>query len=112
MNTRQDEDGDTAESVGVRQRTEVLAALDGLTNGTGADAPQFRAGEAVAYEWALGRAESSPATARGGRGVPDLVVLTAELDAVTAQLEEAKTDYLRGLRAALTWLCGYQSEPG
>ncbi|MEU0599956.1 hypothetical protein ABZ484_17205 [Streptomyces sp. NPDC006393] len=92
MNTRKDEGGDETEPVGVRQRAEVLAALDVLTNGRGADSPQFRAGEAVAYEWALGRAESSPATARGGRGVPDLVVLTAELDAVTAQLEEASTD--------------------
>ncbi|MFI9255175.1 hypothetical protein [Streptomyces sp. NPDC053069] len=116
MNTREDRDGGEAESVGVRQRSEVSSALAALTDGQGAQSPQFRAGEAVAYEWALGRADSSPVTGRGVPGPPDLALLTAELDAVTVQLEDTgnlpgNTDYLRGLHAGLTWVCGYGTEP-
>lgn len=105
------------ERVGARSRSEVVSALDTATAGQGAAASQFQAGQAAAFEWALGRVESSPVTARGGRGGPDLTLLTAELDAVTVQLEGASdlpgnTDYLRGLRAGLIWLCGYHPEPG
>ena len=116
MRTRDDE-SDGGSPVGVQPRSEVLSALDALTTGRGAESPQFRAGQAVVYEWALGRAESSPVTARSVRGAPDLGLMTAELDAVTVQLEDTgnlpgNTDYLRGLRAGLIWLCGYGAAPG
>ncbi|MEU9480561.1 hypothetical protein [Streptomyces sp. NPDC048191] len=41
-------------------------------------------------------------------------MLTAELDAVTVQLENpsnspGSSDYLRGIHAALNWVCGYDT---
>ncbi|MEU2930657.1 hypothetical protein ABZ636_37390 [Streptomyces sp. NPDC007251] len=41
-------------------------------------------------------------------------MLTAELDAATVQLENPNDspgnhDYLRGIRAALSWVCGYDT---
>ncbi|WP_432187296.1 hypothetical protein [Streptomyces sp. Tue6028] len=117
MTTGEDESGSASERVGVRPCSEVEAALNKLTGGQGAGSPQFRAGEAAAYEWALGRSAASPVTARAVEGVPDLRVLTAELDAVTVRLEDTgylpgSMDYVRGLHHGFAWLCGYDTATG
>ncbi|MEU1201117.1 hypothetical protein ABZ446_33530 [Streptomyces sp. NPDC005813] len=117
MTTGEDESGSASERVGVRPCSEVEAALNKLTGGRGAGSPQFRAGEAASYEWALGRSAGSPVTARVVEGVPDLTVLTAELDAVTVRLEDTgdlpgSMDYICGLHHGLAWLCGYGTAAG
>jgi hypothetical protein len=112
--TCEDNSDSEAPRVGVRLRADVETLLNDLTGGHGAGSPQFQAGEVAAFEWTLGRAESSPVTGRGVPCAPDLAVLTAELDAVTVQLETPRHspgsgDYLRGIHAALNWVCGYDT---
>ncbi|MFF7755303.1 hypothetical protein ACFZCP_40195 [Streptomyces sp. NPDC007971] len=111
-----DDNGDSeAPPVGVRQRVDVEIALNDLSEGQGTGSSQFRTGGAVAFEWALGRSESSPVTVRGIPCAPDLPLLTAELDAATVRLETPteppdSKDYLRGIHAALSWVCGFNTE--
>ncbi|MQY40819.1 hypothetical protein SRB17_88520 [Streptomyces sp. RB17] len=112
--TSEDNGDSEAPHVGVRLCVDVETLLDDLTSGHGAGSPQFQAGEVAAFEWALGRSESSPVTGRGVPCAPDLAVLTAELDAATVQLENpsgspGSSDYLRGIHAALNWVCGYDT---
>ncbi|MFD7435544.1 hypothetical protein [Streptomyces sp. NPDC059861] len=96
--------------VGIRTYGEVDSALRGLVARHGGSA-QFSAGEAVALEWALGRTVRSPITGVGGRDVPDLHLLTAEVDATVVRLEDptapaGNRDYFRGVYGALSWICG------
>ncbi|MFB7502041.1 hypothetical protein [Streptomyces broussonetiae] len=111
-----DDTGDSeSPRVGVQLRADVEALLNDLTNGHGTGSPQLRAGGAAAFEWALGLSESSPVTGRGVPSAPELPLLTAELDATTVRLETpsdppGSKDYLRGIHAALSWVCGYNTE--
>ncbi|MBV7699723.1 hypothetical protein [Streptomyces sp. TRM70350] len=96
--------------VGIRTYGEVDSALSGLAARPGGS-PQFSAGEAVALQWALGRTARSPVTGVGARDVPDLQLLTAEVDATVVRLEDptapaGNRDYFRGVYGALAWICG------
>ncbi|GGS95188.1 hypothetical protein [Streptomyces chromofuscus] len=100
--------------IGIRTYGEVDSALSGLV-ARHAGSPQFSAGEAVALEWALGRAPRSPITGVGARGAPDLQLLTAEADATVVRLEDPTTpagnrDYFQGVYGALAWLCGLRGQ--
>ncbi|MET9534749.1 MULTISPECIES: hypothetical protein [unclassified Streptomyces] len=99
------------ERVGTRYRAEVEAAYRKVEATAAPDAQtQLSRGVLTGYLWALGRADAAPATGITG-GAPDLGRLTAEVDAVTVQLEDAvqrgvPDDYARGLYDALSWICG------
>ncbi|MFJ4470761.1 hypothetical protein ACIP2X_25215 [Streptomyces sp. NPDC089424] len=97
--------------IGIRTYGEVDSALSGLVARQGGGSAQFSAGEAVALEWALGRTARSPITGVGVRDVPDLQLLTAEVDATVVRLEDptaqaGNRDYFRGVYGALAWVCG------
>lgn len=114
--TGEDNGNSAAPHVGVRLCADVETVLNDLTDGHGTGSTQFRAGGAAAFQWALGHSESSPVTGRGVPCAPDLPLLTAELDAATVRLETpndppGSKDYLRGIHAALSWLCGFDPEP-
>ncbi|MFC4608626.1 hypothetical protein ACFO9E_12455 [Streptomyces maoxianensis] len=78
--------------------------------------PQFSSGASAAYDWALGRADRAPVTGAGdAESVPDLQVLTAEVDAAVVQMEDptgrpGPRDYNRGVHDALAWVCGHSDE--
>ena len=103
--------GQEEQRVGVRTYADVdLALKDLATRGDGA--PQFSAGEAAAFAWALGRADRSPVTGAHAPDIPDLQLLTAEVDAAVIHLEDPTTatgnrDYMLGVHDALAWLCGH-----
>ncbi|WP_406503774.1 hypothetical protein [Streptomyces sp. NBC_00212] len=97
--------------IGVRPRADVDLALKYLTVRSEAPA-QFALGAAAAYRWAMGRAARAPVTGTDARRVPDLRLLTAEMDAAVVQLEDPTTeagvrDFTRGVHDALAWVCGY-----
>ncbi|MGR8006956.1 hypothetical protein [Streptomyces hypolithicus] len=82
-------------------------------------AQPFSSGASAAYRWALGQVERSPVTGAsgtsGGRSVPDLHVLTAEVDAAVVQMEDpaghpGPRDHSRGVHDALAWVCGHSDE--
>ena len=103
-------DGRTA-LIGVRPRSDVDLALKYLTARSEAPA-QFALGVAAAYRWAMGSAARAPLTGTAARHVPDLRLLTAEVDAAVVQLEDPTTeagvrDFTRGVHDALAWVCGY-----
>lgn len=100
--------------VGVRSYAEVDVALNGLVVRR-KSAPRFSAGAAAAYEWAMGQTVRSPVTGAEVHGIPDLGLLTAEVDAAVIQLEDPTTpvgnrDYTRGAHDALAWVCGYSDQ--
>ncbi|WP_328320521.1 hypothetical protein [Streptomyces sp. NBC_00388] len=103
------------ERVGTRYRAEVEAAYRKVAAAAAPDAqPQLSRGVLSGYEWALGRAAAAPVTGITG-GAPDLGLLTAEVDAVTVQLEDAvqrgvPDDYARGMYDALSWICGQNDQ--
>lgn len=78
--------------------------------------PQYSGGASAAYRWALGHSDSSPVTgAVDARGIPDLQLLTAEVDAAVVQMEDPTSppgpaDYSRGVHDALAWVCGHSDE--
>lgn len=97
--------------IGVRPRADVDLALKYLTARSEAPA-QYALGAAAAYRWAMGRAARAPVTGTDARRVPDLRLLTAEVDAAVVQLEDPTTeagvrDFTRGVHDALAWVCGY-----
>ncbi|MFG3657093.1 hypothetical protein [Streptomyces sp. NPDC047706] len=101
--------------IGIRTYGEVDSVLSGLVARHGGSA-QFSAGEAVALEWALGRTDRSPITGVGARDIPDLQLLTAEVDATVVRLEDptapaGNRDYFRGVYDALAWICGLRGRP-
>ncbi|MFD3531348.1 hypothetical protein [Streptomyces sp. NPDC058664] len=96
--------------IGVRTYTEVDLALGRVEERT-SETPQFRAGAAAAYQWAMSRTERSPITGAEACGSPDLPLLTAEVDAALVQLvgpaiPEDSHAYVRGAHDALAWICG------
>ncbi|MFF3287014.1 hypothetical protein [Streptomyces sp. NPDC003023] len=105
---------DDEQPVGVRAYAEAEAAvreLPGLLAGP-EHPPQFRAGVTAGYSWALGREAGSPVTGVDAGGVPDMELLTAEIDAAVVREDEAAgdpatRDYVRGVHAALAWVCGF-----
>ncbi|WP_438289815.1 hypothetical protein [Streptomyces sp. HUAS TT7] len=104
-------DSRTTPLIGVRARTDVDLALKYLTARSEAPA-QYALGAAAAYHWAMGRAGRAPLTGTAVRLVPDLRLLTAEVDAAVVQLEDPTTevglrDFTRGVHDALAWVCGY-----
>ncbi|MFI9742420.1 hypothetical protein [Streptomyces sp. NPDC052494] len=112
--TREDEQ----RRVGTRTYADVEQAQKHLDAGAaaGGRSPQFSIGASTAYRWALGRADRSPVTgASGTKEVPDLQVLTSELDAAVVQMEDpagrpGPRDYSRGVHDALAWVCGHSDE--
>ncbi|WP_084717820.1 hypothetical protein [Streptacidiphilus carbonis] len=104
--------------IGTRDRTDVEHAFEELE--ADAAAPQrqtqYSRGALAGYLWALGRGTMAPVTgARPDYAVPDLVHLTAEVDASVAQLDDrihrmAPRDYLQGVHDALAWLCGLRED--
>ncbi|GAA3305615.1 hypothetical protein [Streptomyces cinereospinus] len=100
--------------IGVRTYGEVDSALSGLV-ARHPGSPQFSAGEAVALEWALGRVPRAPVTGVGADDVPDLQLLTAEVDATVVRLEDPTApaghrDYFQGVYGALAWICGLRGQ--
>ncbi|MFF8606781.1 hypothetical protein ACF06X_12650 [Streptomyces sp. NPDC015346] len=96
--------------IGVRTYTDVDLALNRVAT-RARETPQFRAGVAAAYQWALSRTERSPITGADAGGTPDLPILTAEVDAALVQLgdpaiPDGNQEYVRGAHDALAWLCG------
>ncbi|MBG0855824.1 hypothetical protein I2W78_29270 [Streptomyces spinoverrucosus] len=96
--------------IGIRTYGEVDSALSGLV-ARHVGSPQFSAGEAVALQWALGRTARAPVTGVGGGDVPDLQLLTAEVDATVVRLEDptnpaGNREYFQGVYGALAWVCG------
>ncbi|MBB5935050.1 hypothetical protein [Streptomyces zagrosensis] len=101
--------------VGVRTYAQVDAALKGLSARRD-DQPQLLAGEAAALQWAMGHLAPAPVTGASASDLPDLRLLTAEVDATVVQLDDITTsatsrDYLRGVHDALLWICGYSDDP-
>lgn len=107
--------GQDERRVGVRTYADVdLALKDLAARGDGA---QFSAGEAAAFEWATGRTDRSPVTGAHAQAIPDLQLLTAEVDAAVVHLEDPTTasgnrDYMHGVHDALAWLCGHSDQLG
>ncbi|WP_189881412.1 hypothetical protein [Streptomyces xantholiticus] len=107
---------DEGRPVGVRAYAEAEAVereLPALLSDRG-HPPQFRAGVTAGYSWALGREARSPVTGTGADGVPDMELLTAEIDAAVVREDEAAgdpltRDYVRGVHSALAWICGYSN---
>ncbi|UYQ66048.1 hypothetical protein [Streptomyces peucetius] len=105
---------DEGQRVGVRAYADAEAAerdLPALFSG-GEHPPEYRAGVSAGYAWALGRDARAPVTGAGAKGVPDMELLTAEIDAAVVREDEAAADpvtrdYVRGAHAALAWLCGF-----
>ncbi|MET9365955.1 hypothetical protein ABZX93_34335 [Streptomyces sp. NPDC006632] len=99
----------------MRPRTDVDLALKYLTARSEAPA-QFALGVAAAYNWATGRAPRAPVTGTAARHrVPDLPLLTAEVDAAVVQLEDPTAqsgarDFTRGVHDGLAWVCGYSDQ--
>ncbi|MFI5758591.1 hypothetical protein [Streptomyces sp. NPDC051569] len=102
------------QNVGIRPRSEVeetYRALEAVGAGT-TQQTQFSRGALTGYLWALGRGDAAPITGAGADGSPDLSLLTAEVDASAAQLEDSTQrtvprDYIQGVQAALAWVCGH-----
>lgn len=100
--------------MGVRAYADAEAAereLPALLSGR-EDPPEYRAGVAAGYSWALGRDAHAPVTGAGAGGVPDMELLTAEIDAAVVREDEAVADpvtrdYVRGVHSALAWICGF-----
>ncbi|MEU9101967.1 hypothetical protein [Streptomyces sp. NPDC048361] len=101
--------------IGVRHRTDVDLALKYL-NARSETPAQFALGVAAAYNWATGRAPRAPVTGSAARHrVPDLRLLTAEVDAAVVQLEDPTAqrgarDFTRGVHDGLAWVCGYSDQ--
>ncbi|OKK17718.1 hypothetical protein AMK16_20685 [Streptomyces sp. CB00455] len=81
----------------------------------GRAAGQSAAGAAAAYRWALGRTARAPVTSAHAHGVPDLELLTAEVDAAIVQLGDPTLpvdlrDFTLGVHDALGWVCGYNDQ--
>jgi hypothetical protein len=108
----------TAEGlVGARPRAEVElahATLDAL-----ASAPQrqtaLNRGALAGYLWALGRTRTAPVTGAVHIEPPDLLDVTAEIDASGVQMAQqaqrtAPRDYVRGVHDALSWVCAHSDE--
>lgn len=101
--------------VGTRPYADIERALGDLMTQVGANSCQYVMGANAAYEWALGRLEDPPVTGRGGRGAVDLSLLASELNAAVTLLENPEEqpgslDFLRGVQAALAWVCGRSLE--
>ncbi|MGW0367243.1 hypothetical protein [Streptomyces sp. NPDC002990] len=106
--------GSPAPLAGVRPLAAVDLALKNLASPPQGP-EQFTVGAALAYQWALGRRARAPVTSADGRGVPDLPLLTAEVDAAVVQLDDPTTpadlrDFTRGVHDALGWVCGYSDQ--
>ncbi|MEW2630706.1 hypothetical protein AB0903_03375 [Streptomyces sp. NPDC048389] len=105
---------DEGRPVGVRAYADAEAAkreLPALLSG-GGHPPEYGAGVAAGYSWALGRDARAPVTGAGANGVPDMELLTAEIDAAVVREDEAVADpatrdYVRGVHSALAWICGF-----
>ncbi|MFF9869459.1 MULTISPECIES: hypothetical protein [unclassified Streptomyces] len=98
--------------VGVRSYGDVEVAV---RSGSQGNPPPFAAGASAAYEWAMGASSRSPVTGVGAEGVPEMGLLTAEVDAAVVRLEdpvlpEDDRAYTEGARDALSWLCGYRED--
>ncbi len=110
-NTPQEE----APLVGVRTYADIDRALKDHADRGGS--PEFSAGVAAAYEWAMCRTDRSPVTGTdNAHDIPGLPLLTAEVDAAVVQLEDptiqtAARDYIRGAHDVLAWICGYSDQP-
>ncbi|MGX1508219.1 UNVERIFIED_CONTAM: hypothetical protein RKD43_006844 [Streptomyces graminofaciens] len=105
---------DEGKPVGVRayaEAEETERELPGLLSSREAP-PGYRDGVSAGYRWALGRDARPPVTGAGADGVPDMELLTAEIDAAVVREDEAVNDpdtrdYVRGVHSALAWICGY-----
>jgi hypothetical protein len=100
--------------IGVRTYTDVDLALDRVET-RAQETPQFCAGAAAAYQWAMSRTERSPITGADAGGTPDLPTLIAEVDAALVQLgdpavPEGSHEYVRGAHQALAWICGQRDQ--
>ena len=107
-------DGDR---VGARPRAEVEQAQSALE--AAAAAPQRQTalsrGALAGYLWALGRSWTAPVTGAVHAEPPDLLDITAEIDASVVQLVQqsqrtAPRDYVRGVHDALSWVCAHTDE--
>ncbi|WP_329466778.1 hypothetical protein [Streptomyces sp. NBC_01431] len=103
--------GSRAGLIGMRSRGDVDVAVRYLASRREVTG-QFAMGAAAAYRWALGRTARSPVTGTQARGLPDLRLLTAEVDAAAVQLDDptlppGARDFTLGAHEALAWLCGY-----
>ncbi|MER0449793.1 hypothetical protein ABR738_35520 [Streptomyces sp. Edi4] len=108
------EQDDRTTLIGVRTRGDADLALRYLT--TRSETPaQFALGAAAAYRWSLGRSDRAPVTGSAARHLPDLTLLTAEVDAAVVQLEDPTSDggvrdFTQGVHDTLAWLCGYSDQ--
>ncbi|MER8187581.1 hypothetical protein [Kitasatospora sp. NPDC094015] len=103
--------------VGVRSTAEVEQAFGELERGAAAPnrQTQLSRGSLAAYLWALGRGDTAPVTGARGTGRPDLLALTAEVDAAMVELEyqsqrTVPRDYTQGVHDALSWVCGHTDD--
>lgn len=100
--------------MGVRAYEEAEAAARDLPTlfSDRTDPQPFRDGVSAGYRWALGRDVRAPVTGADADGVPDMELLTAEIDAAVVREDEAAAepatrDFVRGVHTALAWLCGF-----
>ncbi|MHA6758612.1 hypothetical protein [Streptacidiphilus sp. PAMC 29251] len=103
--------------VGARPRAEVERAEAALE--AAAAAPQRQTalsrGALAGYLWALGRGTVAPVTGDVHDEPPDLLDLTAEIDASEVSLAQqahrtVPRDYVRGVHDALSWVCAHSDE--
>jgi hypothetical protein len=103
--------------VGGRPRADVERAYGALEAAAAAPQTQtqFSRGALSGYVWALGHATAAPVTGADSHGAPDMLLLTAEVDAALVQLSDQSLrtvprDYVHGVHDALAWVCGYSDE--
>ena len=105
------------ERVGARPRAQVEQAQSALEAATAAPQRQtaLNRGALAGYLWSMGRSRTAPVTGAVHIEPPDLLDITAEIDASVVQLAQqsqrtAPRDYVRGVHDALSWVCAHTDE--